>query len=128
MPGESGDPIAGRYESFRFAAALCPSRSRLQQIFLSGLAPVACPPTMEFRGLCPFDLGIRGGHRSVEVATIKCGIRGTMFEAASYKFSAYAYNSELPYRTLCWLPNLVCYRLLLMSQKNPETESVRNQQ
>jgi hypothetical protein len=38
---------------------------------------VACPTTREFRGLCPFDLGIKGGHRSVEVATIKCGIRGT---------------------------------------------------
>ena len=69
--------MADRYESFRSLLPSRPSRSRLHQIFLNGLAPVACPTTREFRGLCSFDIGIKGGHRSVEVDTIKCGIRGT---------------------------------------------------
>jgi hypothetical protein len=71
------DPITGRCESFRFAAALSPSGSRLHQISLNGLATVVRTTTRKFQGLSPFDVGIKYGDRSVEVTAIKCGIRGT---------------------------------------------------
>jgi hypothetical protein len=66
--------------------------------FFNGLAPVAYPTTREFRGLCPFDLGIKGGHRSVEVATIKRTHAATgMSECPRHRQPRKMYQGELAY-------------------------------